>query len=239
MITFCNGGFHDRRNRRVGRGVGLMAGDVYIYGLAHPATGVVRYVGKCTGSPNGRLRCHKYKALSGRTKTRLGVWLRRLFERRLTPAVIVLQPVLDEMWQRAERYWIARLRTEGRKLLNMNDGGNGAHTRVNLPESTIRLMGRVSDARIAERVGLSREAIKYHRNRLGISRAYDSSRRRGMFVAGMCPHNKIGVPRSIDTLIGKKSDAALAAQMGVSRIVIRRRRRELGLAPLARKKVVR
>lgn len=199
----------------------------YIYSLAHPRTGIVRYVGKCVTSPTLRLRNHEYKARSGRERGPLGRWLRGLQKRGLSAVVSVLE-VVSGSWQDAERKWVSALRAKGRRLLNRHPGGNGAHTRAALKPEFQALLGKMSDARIAERAGLCRETITYHRRRLGIGHSVDRSRHVG-FSKGHEPHNKRDLPAWALELLGQWSDADLAKECGVTVATIKQRRNRLGI----------
>ena len=208
---------------------------IAIYGLTHPRTGTVRYVGKSTQNVGHRLANHEYKARSCRTRTPVGFWIRGLIGRGLRPKLIVLEVVRRGSWQKAERRWIAKFRAEGHRLLNVNAGGNGAHARLELPARVVRMLGRVADVLVAAEVGLSREAITYRRRQLGIPKApRDKSRMRGQFPKGCRPHNKVDVPASVAALLGERPDNELARKINVTKIVIRRRRREKGIPPFGR-----
>ena len=151
-----------------------------IYGLVHPRTGVVRYVGKCVTPLARRLTNHEYRARSGRAKHPLGDWIRSLQHRGLRPQMLLLEDNVAD-WQAAERRWIKSLRDEGRRLLNRHPGGNGAHTRAPLDPKLLPLLGVISDARVAEKTALCRETITYHRRSLGIAASSDRSRVKGTF----------------------------------------------------------
>lgn len=161
-----------------------------VYYLSHPVTGDIVYVGKCVTSLKVRRTGHEHKARSGRSKTPLGDWIRDLQSQGLLPVISLLEENPSGRWQDAECAWIARLRSDGHALLNLTPGGNGAHTRAALALEFVSLLGRISDARIAEQAGLCREIIKYHRSRAGIPAAKDTSRREGTFPKGQVPHNK-------------------------------------------------
>lgn len=191
-----------------------------IYGLAHPKTGRIRYVGKTIISLKARLSNHEYKARSGRTCTPIGIWIRRLQQAGLRPKIVLLQ-VVRGRWQNAERRWISKLKTSGARLLNAHPGGNGAHTRACLPKKFQCLLGKISDARIAEMAGLCRETITYHRLRAGVPASGDRSRLRG-FAEGHQPHNTVVLPKRFMSLLGKMSDRELAMKAGVGRKTVTR-----------------
>lgn len=194
----------------------------FIYGLYHPQTDTIRYVGKTVTPLRRRLSNHEYRARSGRNKGPVGNWIRRLQARGLRPVIRALEEVRTESWQAAERRWVSQLRKEGRRLLNRHPGGNGAHSRAALPAELQKLLGVISDARIAERAGLCRETITYHRRRAGIPASGDRSRCGG--VKGLEPHNKTVLPQMAIDMMGKVSDKTIAERTGYGKGVIRSHR---------------
>jgi hypothetical protein len=204
-----------------------------IYGLVHPSTGTIRYIGKCVTELHRRLVNHEYKARSGRTQTPVGNWIRKLQAQGLTPCIILLEQV-NGSWQEAERRWISELRLQGLRLLNQHPGGNGAHTRASLAPELFALLGKISDARIAEMAGLCRETITYHRKKVGIARSNDRSRSRGTFVKGQQAHNRLRLSEDEVSMLGVKSDTEVAQRLGVGRHAIARHRRERGIKQVKR-----
>lgn len=87
-----------------------------IYGLLHPETGELRYIGKAN-DPGKRLASHMRD--SRRRNTPLYCWIRSLAA---SPVMLVLESdCLD--WPAAERSWIARAKVAGIRLLNLAEGG--------------------------------------------------------------------------------------------------------------------
>jgi len=211
--------------------IGFCGPATQIYGLVDPDTHLIVYVGKSVLSLRVRLSGHEYKARSGRTNTPVGCWIRRLQLEGKRPEIILLETT-NGRWQDSERAWIRKLRSEGACLLNVHVGGNGAHTRAALPSHLVPLLGKISDGLIADRAGLCRETITYHRNRAGIVRApRDTSRVKGAFRKGQPAHNKIPLPASVVAQLGLISDRALSAQSGYARTSIRLKRLALGILP--------
>lgn len=89
----------------------------FIYGLFHPETGELRYVGKANHIEK-RLKSHLRD--SSRRNTPLYCWMRTLAS---APRIDVLEQVVDADWKEAERRLIALHRAGGR-LLNLADGGD-------------------------------------------------------------------------------------------------------------------
>ncbi len=207
-----------------------------IYALCFPTRTCVRYVGKTIQPMERRLQGHLCKARTGRERGPVGVWLRYLLAKGKRPLIVRLSTVdPSSRWQNVERYWIARLKLAGNRLLNRCPGGNGAHTRRQLPYWAQRMLGRYSDARIAELLGLSREAVTYHRTRLDIAASNDRSRQGGQFVKGQHAHNEIRtLSKRFDRLLGRLDDTTLALRAACSRGVIRRLRRQKQL-PVVRR----
>ena len=87
---------------------------VKIYGLAHPDTGVVWYVG-ASGHPSLRVRAHRKR---GAKKVR--AWIASLPS---PPTTVILENATFENWGERERYWIAEHRAKNSGLLNTSDGG--------------------------------------------------------------------------------------------------------------------
>lgn len=199
-----------------------------IYSLAHPVTGRLRYVGKTVVNLKTRLNGHIYKARSSRTRTPVGQWIRQILNKGLKPIIEQLAIAVGESWQAAERRWIETLRERGARLLNLHAGGNGAHTRSTLRSDLIPLLGHISDQRIAERAGLCRETITYHRRRAGITRAYDWSRCGGK--RGQVASNRLILPDEIIANLGKVSDYALANSVGCSKGAIQNARKRQSIA---------
>jgi hypothetical protein len=93
-----------------------------IYGLCHPATGEIRYVGKTVRPSRRRLQAHLSDARRG-SQTHLARWIRSLEK---PPQIIVLEQTSSSQVSEAERAWIACLRHYGCRLTNLTDGGEGA-----------------------------------------------------------------------------------------------------------------
>lgn len=99
----------------------------HIYTLAHPITGVVRYVGKANNLAS-RLRLHLRKD----EHTAKSRWIQSLRAKGLVPVLEVLDIVPQEEWQFWEMYWIAQMKAWGYQLYNGDNGGLGTDR---LPDS--------------------------------------------------------------------------------------------------------
>lgn len=97
---------------------------VYIYTLADPRTGEVRYVGK-TIDLKVRVKGHLKQDKHNSHKRN---WVRSLTKEGLKPVIEMLEVFEnsdDNDWQDAERFWIETLRFLGCRLTNMESGGVG------------------------------------------------------------------------------------------------------------------
>ena len=99
----------------------------YLYTLADPRTGEVRYVG-WTGDPKKRLRAHLTEArdtASWRGRNYKSNWIRSLIRLGIKPSfrVVALLEADEARW--AEIKYIASLRMHGARLVNTTDGGEG------------------------------------------------------------------------------------------------------------------
>lgn len=96
--------------------------SIVIYGLLEPFSEEVRYVGK-TKDLQGRIRDHLHYDKSDTYKAR---WINKLQEQGLDPFVKVLEEVAASTpWQEREKFWIKKLKSEGHRLTNASDGGDG------------------------------------------------------------------------------------------------------------------
>lgn len=202
-----------------------------IYALRDPSTEKARYVGKTVTSLKVRLANHEYKARSGRSITPVSHWILELLAANRHPQIVLLAEPLGR-WQDSERQWIAKLRSDGADLLNLHPGGNGAHTRRELPTEFVQLLGVLSDGEVAVKAGLCRETITYHRRRMGISPAPRNIENVKLpFVSGHTPHNKVDL-LGVEELLGTMSDLELSKRYGVTKGLIKQRRKAAGIPAL-------
>jgi len=97
----------------------------YIYGLFDPRSEALRYIGQTTKDPEERLMCHLCPS-SLKQHSHVARWKKGLMKRGLQPLVLTLDVALSqEELDRLEVGWIAKCRSEGRRLTNLSDGGNG------------------------------------------------------------------------------------------------------------------
>jgi hypothetical protein len=99
-----------------------------IYGVRSLGSSEYRYVGMTTKTITRRKSEHFKVADSGR-KTPFADWLRKRTDREdafFDSLQLVMSDRLSDLGD-AERRWIDRLREEGHRLLNLNEGGLGNH----------------------------------------------------------------------------------------------------------------
>lgn len=195
-----------------------------IYALKD-ATGRVVYVGKTVQPLSRRLACHLYKARSGRGNGTCSQWLAALQRSGGPPPTIeLLERCQSGQWQERERWWIKAL---GPGLLNDTDGGNGAHKRTQFPAEHRHLLGQISDCRLAEQIGMSREMVAYHRRKEGLPPSWDVTLTRVRHPCrGRPAHNRHQLD---ETLLGVVSDYRLAKVFGCSKTAVANRRKKLGI----------
>ena len=193
-----------------------------IYGLTHPCTGEVWYVGKSKHLATRR----RYSCT-----LRVGKWVRALKAKGLRPTRVELETGVGSDWGDRERYWIRSLRATGSPLLNICAGGNGSHAREGLSEEFVGLLGKIPDGHIAEKAGLTREAIRYHRQSRDIPAAKRNTRRPSatQFQKGLTPFNRLVRLDKALSQLGQCSDAEIADRFGVQRSTVARRRKALGV----------
>lgn len=114
-----------------------------IYGLAHPITGEVRYVGQTRGPIEKRLTGHIGAARNGNDSQRyLHRWIRKVErETKLTPNVILLEECDANELNVNERKWIAHF---GSRLTNMTSGGDFTAGRRNTPHEALVRGGKTA-----------------------------------------------------------------------------------------------
>jgi hypothetical protein len=200
---------------------------VSIYGLTAPGSKKVRYVGKTALGLRVRLTNHVYNARSGRYHSPFGDWIRKILREGKRPDILLLQNSTGD-WKVDERKWIRKLTG----LLNRHPGGNGAHTRQPFPAKFRALLGKVRDAEIAKMVGLGREAVCYHRLKLGIPSLPRSLKGPANPLYGKPskhPTQPKPIPLGAKRLMGKIPDGELGRRFGVAENTAKRWRRQAGV----------
>jgi hypothetical protein len=102
---------------------GAGKGNCIIYGLYHPETGELRYVGKTARSLRRRLYEHVWDALNDRSRSYCKNWIRSL------GANPTIKPLLVCLWDNSSFYEIALIawaKSLGLSVVNSTDGGEGS-----------------------------------------------------------------------------------------------------------------
>lgn len=141
---------------------------VFIYTLADPRTGIVRYVGKAVNVKK-RFQAH----LECRKTTKCSSWVKSLQYIGLKPIIEVLEEVdsPNEEWQESERFWIETLRFIGCPLTNLDSGGNGrkrlsAETRLKISASHRGIKPNESTRLLMSRNRTGRKLSLAHRQKI-------------------------------------------------------------------------
>lgn len=96
-----------------------MNSKTYIYTLADPITGLVRYVGKANNIAD------RYKTHFRKEKTKKSHWIQSLVKNGLKPVIEELDCVDESDWSFWEQYWIQFFVGNGFNLTNGDSGGIG------------------------------------------------------------------------------------------------------------------
>lgn len=113
----------------------------FIYTLADPRTGLVRYLGKTCVKLNKRYSQHLYQWK--RRHTKVNSWIKKLYKLNLKPVMEVVDCVENDSWEFWEKYYISLFKTWGFDLCNHTEGGNGVqgykHSKQTIIKRTERL----------------------------------------------------------------------------------------------------
>lgn len=122
----------------------------FIYGLyctCHPNDGV-RYVGQTAYTIEKRLYLHKQSTRSGGKRYAVNLWIIKHGEANIQTRLLEVVEDIESL-DGAEMDWIANMRSTGRRMLNMTDGGSATRG-IARSEETRR---RMSEARKGKRTG--------------------------------------------------------------------------------------
>jgi len=208
--------------------------QVLIYALVDPRTKRERYIGRTVNPLRRRLREHIATAARGKLKDRRKAdWFDELAALGLAPDIVEIDRVGLDSFQAAERRWVAHFRAIHPDLLNVKrggDGGLGGHFVVWTPELDA-MLGKVTDSALAKRIGVTRKAVSYRREQLGIPASFDRSENKPPPPMG--GHNKLDLPAAVIARMGKEPDYRIADDLGIQKSIIARRRRSLGIPSYA------
>lgn len=201
-----------------------------IYGLTDPDTGAVRYVGRTIEVIEQRLREHisvsLRKSQCGRSR-----WIRELHQQGNRPGIVLIEEVDALEAMAAEAYWIAEYRASTPDLLNEQSAYVGGYQRfiIEWTPERVALLGVVPDEKLAEQLGIDRKTVEYHRKKRRIPRVPQQN----FVVPPTGGWNKLALSDDIVARLGSVPDYVLAAEIGVDKSVIARRRKALGIASFA------
>jgi len=186
--------------------------DWIIYMLKCPRTQQVRYVGFTTTTARARLLKHVNDAIGGPQKTYRQRWIFSLVSIGLMPIIETIETGSGPGWGDAERRWIAHYRSQGARLVNATDGGEGLFG-WGTPEQRSAIAKNATAKLTAEQRAARSEKIRAamtpeHRN--GLARyqeamtAQQRSERAKSAVAGQekdgrTRHRKSGAPQGKDS----------------------------------------
>src|SRR5579859_1651924 len=107
----------------------------YVYALIDPRTSELRYVGITCQRPNVRYGHHLSMARNGDHSYR-SRWIREVLADGEKPVIVLLEETADRS---RECYWIEQYRSEGARLTNLTDGGEGTPGYRFTPEQRARM----------------------------------------------------------------------------------------------------
>lgn len=194
-----------------------------IYAWACPDSGLIVYVGKTSVALNVRMAAHRNSAMR-HPKTPAHRWLRDLLRAGRSVEVSALEACTVAQSSERERAWIAEFESTGVPLLNVRTGGHGnpGVGRVDWTPARLALLGKVSDRALAAMIGCESSTVGYRRRAHGIA---------------ACPQAKPSTTKtlapSLLSQLGTAPDHRLAKAAGVSKFVIAKHRRRLGIPSFA------
>lgn len=167
-----------------------------VYGLYDPESDELRYIGKTTREVGARLREHVMETYSSDNKTHKERWVASVLRRQLVPAARVVEELTAEcldflvaLLNERERHWIAKFRSEGARLTNTTDGGEGFaygdRNPMRNPESVKK--------HILANKGLKRSAESKARSSEGAKRRWNKPGERDRMAGDLNPARKPGV----------------------------------------------
>jgi len=118
---------------------------VFIYALLDPITKNIKYIGKTEYTLEKRFKEH---LKDGNKKTYKNKWINSLYNKGLTPEIILIEEVNENIWKEKEIFYISLFRSMGSKLTNISKGGEGGgsigykHTKEWKEAQKLRLIKR-------------------------------------------------------------------------------------------------
>lgn len=135
-----------------------------IYGIFHPVTDELRYVGQTIDWPN-RAMSHWKRKRCREHKDKFHTWIRKILAMGLIPVHKILEECESNSLSDTEIFWIASVKSTGAKLLNMTDGGEATHGYHHSPERRKKISdvhrGKVIPPEI--RITMGRKGVTHSR----------------------------------------------------------------------------
>ena len=199
---------------------------ITIYALKCPDTGVVKYVGKTKNPLPVRLREHIRCALKGIPKESKSEWICGIVASGNKPIIEAIEICDVDNWRERERYWCAYYSG----LLNKKAAGGGGDSRkiTDTEWDVIKdWIGKISDSRVADMIGVTRKSISYYRKQMGIPESGDRSKAKP--PPRMGGHNRKILSLDIIWALGSMPDYKLAKMHNVSKKRIMNERKKYGI----------
>jgi group I intron endonuclease len=154
----------------------------FIYTLAHPETGEIRYVGKTT---NLKRRYYTYSspsALKNNPNKHLSNWILSFYKKGLKPIMEILDETEVNNWQELEKFWINQFKFWNFKLINLTDGGEGTSGYKVTEQQKRKHSKKIKELhKKGLFIGRSIKISQYDNNGLWIKN-WDSSKKAGDFL---------------------------------------------------------
>jgi hypothetical protein len=201
---------------------------VKIYGICDPETSKVVYVGRTVQTLSSRLNQHL--RVSKKDNHKFAQYLRGLGG--LKPSIRLLDSVPDFKSCEAETMWINIFTHAGSVLLNSVNPREGAHKSYTLKNKLLfSELGKEHDEVLAQKYGITRKAVAYHRVKRGIpAKEQDKSKLKPPNMGGW---NKRIFSEDELFLFGKFSDENVAKKLNTNKKTVNRIRRELNIPSYA------
>lgn len=97
----------------------------FIYGIQHPITKDLKYIGKTSNKLNDRLSYHLWYAKRPGKKNIVYAWIKSLLDKGLRPEIYLIEECAESAANDREIYWIKFYRDSGINLKNVQNGGDG------------------------------------------------------------------------------------------------------------------
>jgi hypothetical protein len=136
----------------------------FIYTLAHPVTGEIRYIGKTN---NLKRRFSQHLSNHGLLeKSKKNNWIISLLKQKIVPIMEILEETTDDNINELEIFYISLFKSWNFRLLNMTDGGDSGYMnkgRVNSRETTMKKIINNPNRRSVGQYDLQNNLIReYH-----------------------------------------------------------------------------